>query len=141
MKKLKPDVASLPKLSIPEGTKDMVSIEELSPEAIIPDSMTVYRDPEVEIPEEGVPEGGSSPDMELGRKFTEIDLDRMSDGSRTHEDKDHKGDHGNNERLARRGQKRKHGSVDGSEPGDLREPRKKIPSPSKVASPIRTKGR
>ena len=119
----------------------MISIEELSPEAIIPDSVTVYRNPEIEIPEEGVRQGRSSPDMELGRKFTEIDLDRMSDGSQTHEEKEYKGKQEKNEKVARKGQKRKHSSVDGREHGDFSEPRKKTATPLTAASPIRTKGR
>jgi len=91
----------LPKLS---GTKDTVSIEELSPEAIIPDSIPIYRDPEVEIPEES-----DSADTELGRKFTEIDLDRMTDDQLPEETEKRS----QSERVTRRGQrKRKYGAVD-----------------------------
>src|SRR5438046_391765 len=52
-----------------------VVIEELSPDAIIPDSVTIYRDPEVEVPGE---ETGPT-EEDLRERFTEIDLDRMRD--------------------------------------------------------------
>ena len=52
----------------------MVEIEELSPEAIIPDSVTVLRDPEIEIPDD---EG--STESELEKRFGGIKLDRMRD--------------------------------------------------------------
>lgn len=55
----------------------MVEIEELSPEAIIPDSVLVLRDPEVEIPDEE----GSNHEAELEKRFGGIKLDRMRDDS------------------------------------------------------------
>jgi hypothetical protein len=54
----------------------MVEIEELSPEAIVPDSVTVLRDPEVEIPDD---EGSN--ESELEKRFWGIKLDRMRDDS------------------------------------------------------------
>ena len=52
-----------------------VEIEELSPEAIIPDSVTIMRDPVVEVPEDETTEA------ELEKRFTNIKLDRMHDWS------------------------------------------------------------
>jgi len=104
----------------------MVAIEELSPEAIIPDSVTIYRDPEVELPDER-----DSTDAELGRKFTEIDLDRMSD-DKVSEDGDGKG---SGERVIKKvPKKRKYLAVDGVD-GDQRQ-RKKVVSPRDL-SPAR----
>lgn len=54
--------------------KGMVEIEELSPEAIIPDSVSILRDPEIEIPDD---EG--STESELEKRFWGIKLDRMRD--------------------------------------------------------------
>ena len=123
MPKIKPSSIELPKTP---DTKDMVAIEELSPEAIIPDSVTIYRDPEVELPDER-----DSTDAELGRKFTEIDLDRMSD-DKVSEDGDGKG---SGERVIKKvPKKRKHLAVDGVD-GDQRQ-RKKVVSPRDL-SPAR----
>jgi hypothetical protein len=61
-----------------------IEIEELSPEAIIPDSVTVMRDPEIEVPDD---EEGPT-EAELENKFTEIKLDRMHDGSHNEEEKE-----------------------------------------------------
>jgi hypothetical protein len=55
----------------------MVEIEELSPEAIIPDSVTILRDPEVEIPEDG----DANSELDLEKRFGGIKLDRMRDDS------------------------------------------------------------
>ena len=57
--------------NINEGT---VEIEELSPEAIIPDSINIMRDPEVVLQEDEAEADGS-----LDDKFTDIDLE--GDGS------------------------------------------------------------
>ena len=58
-----------------------VEIEELSPEAIIPDSVTIMRDPEVEVPDDG----GDSTEVELEKKITAIKLERMHDDSGSEE--------------------------------------------------------
>jgi hypothetical protein len=55
----------------------MVEIEELSPEAIIPDSLPILRDPQIEIPEDEYSES----EAELEKKFTAFKLDRMTDGT------------------------------------------------------------
>ena len=57
--------------------EDWVEVEELSPEAIIPDSVTVIKDPEVEMPEDEELDA----EQELERTFTNIKLDRMHDWS------------------------------------------------------------
>lgn len=55
----------------------MVEIEELSPEAIIPDSVTILRDPEVEIPDDEY----TNNESDLEKQFGGIKLDRMRDDS------------------------------------------------------------
>src|SRR5262245_2453437 len=57
-----------------DSSRHSLVIEELSPEAIIPDSVVIHRDPEIEIPEKG-----DATETDLQKKFTEIDLDRMRD--------------------------------------------------------------
>src|SRR5436190_2385822 len=52
-----------------EQEEEGISIEELSPEAIIPDSVPVMRDPEVEVPEDD-----DSKDVELETKLNAIKL-------------------------------------------------------------------
>jgi hypothetical protein len=122
-------------LEIPKPSherKDMVAIEELSPEAIIPDSVTVYRDPEVEIPEEEF-----ESEMELGRKLTEIDLDRMSDDKTP--EREVKGKSQGNDKLARKAQrKRKLGFVDGIVED---EPQRKMAVSPSSASSLKRGGR
>jgi hypothetical protein len=59
-----------------DSAKHGLEIEELSPEAMIPDSVVIYRDPEIEIPEKD-----DTTETDLQKKFTEIDLDRMRDDS------------------------------------------------------------
>src|SRR5947207_5946452 len=59
-----------------EQDEEGISVEELSPEAIIPDSIPVMRDPEIEIPKED-----DSKEVDLETKLTAIKLDRMCDGS------------------------------------------------------------
>jgi hypothetical protein len=79
-----PPLTSIPlqeqaSLSIPndqDTQEDTIKIEELSPEAIIPDSVTILRDPEVEIPDDEDPS-----ELDLERKLTAIKLDRMDDVS------------------------------------------------------------
>ena len=53
-----------------------ISVEELSPDAIIPDSLPVLRDPEIEIPEDDDPT-----EIELEEKLTTIEVDMMHDES------------------------------------------------------------
>ena|SRR2546421_11318298 len=57
--------------------KEMVEIEELSPEAIIPDSVAILRDPEVEIPDDE----DANNESDLEKRFGGIKLDRMRDDS------------------------------------------------------------
>lgn len=70
-------------LAIPSdqnAQEDTIEIEELSPDAIIPDSVIILRDPEVEIPgDEDLSE------LDLEKKFTSIQLDRMDDVSENKE--------------------------------------------------------
>ena len=71
------------RLSVPddndnEQKEEGVSVEELSPEAIIPDSLPVLRDPEIEVPEED-----DYTEAELETKLTAIELDAMDDGSQS----------------------------------------------------------
>jgi hypothetical protein len=64
----------------PEG--GTVEIEELSPDAIIPDSITIMRDPEVEIQDDNTAEAGKS--WEDGIQMDGVDddgMNEMSDGN------------------------------------------------------------
>jgi len=58
---------------------DTIEIEELSQEAIIPDSMTVMRDPEIEVPDDD----DDPTELQFENKFTAIKSDRMHDGSQS----------------------------------------------------------
>ena len=76
------------RLSVPddndnEQEEEGVSVEELSPEAIIPDSIPIMRDPEIEVPEDDDPT-----EAELETKPTTIELDRMRDGSESGDQKE-----------------------------------------------------
>jgi hypothetical protein len=68
-----------------EVKEGQVAVEELSPNAIIPDSVTVMRDPVVELPDDG-----ESFEGDLEKKFTAIKLDVMRDSgeSDTSEEQD-----------------------------------------------------
>jgi hypothetical protein len=57
------------RIEVPD-TKSTVEIEELSPDAIIPDSVTVMRDPEIEVPRDDNVVADSLED-----RLTGIDLD------------------------------------------------------------------
>src|SRR5277367_2291367 len=59
-----PDSQDAPSPSPPQSPE----IEELSPEAIVPDEVPVLRDPEIEVPDD---EEGSA-EAELEEKFTNI---------------------------------------------------------------------
>jgi hypothetical protein len=62
-----------------EYLSDCIQIEELSPDAIIPDSVNVMHDPEVEMPPDG---SDKSPvEEELEKSFTNIKLEKMHDWS------------------------------------------------------------
>jgi hypothetical protein len=72
-----PVIKKMRHLKIPDDNQvqgETVKIEELSPEAIIPDSLTILRDPEVEVPDDD-----DLSEVELDDKFTAIKLDGMHD--------------------------------------------------------------
>lgn len=68
------------RLGVSTVQDDALEIEELSPEAIIPDSVNVMRDPEVEVPDDG-----EVTEEDLEKQFTTFQLDRMDDGSESEE--------------------------------------------------------
>jgi|SRR5277367_3991053 len=113
----------------PSPDSQSPEIEELSPEAIVPDEVPVLRDPEIEVPDD---DDGTIAEAELEEKFSKIlKLDRMHDGS---ED----GDCGEEERPVtpvRNTRKRKFtASEEGREEGPLH---KRAASPRTVSSPLR----
>jgi hypothetical protein len=128
-----PTLLKLPDSEDPPSPQPQQSpeIEELSPEAIVPDEVPVLRDPEIEVPDDEE-EGTVTAEAELEEKFSKIlQLDRMHDGS---ED----GDCGEDERPVtpvRNTRKRK---FTPSEEGREEEPlQKRAASPRTVSSPLR----
>ena len=126
-----PTLLKLPDSEDPLSPPKSPEIEELSPEAIVPDEIPVLRDPEIEVPDDE-DEGRGTAEAELEEKFSKIlQLDRMHDGS---ED----GDCGEEERPVtpvRNTRKRK---FTPSEEGREEEPLQKRPaSPRNVSSPLR----
>jgi len=99
-----------------EVKEDTLEMEELSPEAIIPDSVNILRDPEVEVPEDD-----QRQPEELEEQITAIKLDRMHDESYSEESA-----HGSPESRTRTTVKRKYTSSDTSE--ESKAPRRKRPT-------------
>lgn len=89
----------------------------------MPDSLTVMRDPEIELPEDE-----DSTEVELENKLTAIKLDRMHDGSQTEESEEEIAP------LRRSTRKRKYIPADGESQEEQR--RKRTASP-RTFSPTR----
>ena len=111
------------RITVPETEEkireDTLEMEELSPEAIIPDSVNILRDPEVEVPED---DQGQSEDLE--EQITAIKLDRMHDESYSEESEERS--HDSPESRMRTTAKRKYTSSDTSD--ESRPPRRKRPT-------------
>ena len=112
-----------------EQEEEGVSVEELSPDAIIPDSLPILRDPEIEIPEDY-----DSPEQELETELTVIDLDRMHDGSESDDKLEEEEERVDIASPLRNIRKRKFTATD--EPGQEEQPRKRTASP-RTFSPLR----
>jgi hypothetical protein len=102
-----------------ELREDTFEVEELSPDAIIPDSVTMYMDPVVDEVADGGDYRGPTQEEELNEKFTEIDLDRMRDDTACEESEENEKKSGKSARKSLRSRKRQ-SSIDEST-----EPRKK----------------
>ena len=99
-----------------EAQEDTLDMEELSPEAIIPDSVNILRDPEVELPDDDEREQEDSEE-----EITAMKLDRTHDESYSESSS-----HGSPDSRARTTAKRKYASSDTSQ--ESRAPRRKRPT-------------
>ena len=133
-----PSTPVIPYLKLPDSEDlqpdddDSVEIEELSPEAIIPDEIPVLRDPEIEVPDE---EGTA--EAELEEKFTTIlNLDRMHDGSEDG-NYDEEGEYEEERPAIPVPNRRKRKFTPGEEGRDDEPLRKRAVSPRTISSPLR----